>query len=153
MANAVADYTASLDVQYDVVEDAEQEALLPEINLDEDEQDALAFPIDTSRQTEGGQETVDDRLMALFRAILEVELLMQQDPGNLELNQALARAREEYRWTSEYAIDTGAEQVGLSDEEREAAERAASGEAEEEEVQGEAPDADEAAILQAQIEE
>jgi hypothetical protein len=47
----------------------------------------------------------------------------------------LARAREEYRWSKEYALDTGAQQVGLTPEEKEAAERAASGEAEEVEAE------------------
>jgi hypothetical protein len=65
----------------------------------------------------------------------------------------LARVREEYRWTKEYALDTGADQVGLSDEEREAAEKAASGESQEEEVQGTEPNADDAARLQKQIED
>jgi hypothetical protein len=73
LAENLADYTASLDVQYDVVEDAEQESLLPEVNLDEDDQDALAFPIDASRQTEGGQADVDFRLMQLFKDVIEVE--------------------------------------------------------------------------------
>jgi len=105
----LADYTASLDVQYDVVEDAEQESLLPEVNLDEDEQDALNFPIDTSRQTEGGQADVDFRLMQLFKNIIEVERELANDEQNLELANSLARAREEYRWTKEYALDTGAD--------------------------------------------
>jgi colicin import membrane protein len=47
----------------------------------------------------------------------------------------LARAREEYRYTREYAIDTAAQQAGLSDEEREAAERAASGEPEDDGIE------------------
>jgi hypothetical protein len=34
---ALADYQASLDVNSDVVDDANQESLLPEITLDEDE--------------------------------------------------------------------------------------------------------------------
>jgi len=37
LAQSVMDYQASLDVQYDVVEDAEQEGLLPEVNLTEDD--------------------------------------------------------------------------------------------------------------------
>jgi hypothetical protein len=41
--------------------------------LDEDAEDALAFPIDTARATEGGQADVDFLLMQLFRAQLEVE--------------------------------------------------------------------------------
>jgi hypothetical protein len=46
---ALIDYTASLDVRFDVVEAADQESLLPEVVLDEDEEDALAFPVDTAR--------------------------------------------------------------------------------------------------------
>lgn len=153
LGDALADYTASLDVQYDVVEDAEQESLLPEVNLDEDEQDALAFPIDASRQTEGGQADVDFRLMQLFKNVIEVERELANDEGNLDLATTLARAREEYRWTKEYAIDTGADQVGLTPEEKEAAEKAASGESQEEEVVAEPPSQEQADILQKQIEE
>jgi hypothetical protein len=151
LAEALVDYTASLDVQYDVVEDAEQERLLPEVTLDEDEQDALAFPIDTSRQVEGGQDDVDFRLKQLFRSILEVEAQLAASDGDLEMQSALARAREEYRWSKEYAVDTGPQQAGLTPEEKEAAERAASGEAEE--VEAEEPNEEMAAKLEAQIAE
>jgi hypothetical protein len=36
------------------------------------------------------------------------------------LANLLARAYEEYRWTRQYAEDTGADQVGLSQEEKDA---------------------------------
>jgi hypothetical protein len=70
---ALNDYTAGLDVQFDVVDDADQESLLPEVVLDEDEQDNLAFPIDASRSTEGGQADVTFRLMQMFDAVIEAE--------------------------------------------------------------------------------
>jgi hypothetical protein len=70
LSEAIIDFQSSLDVQYDVVEDAEAEALLPEVELDEDEQDALAFPVDTARQQEGGQNDVQFRLMQLFDSML-----------------------------------------------------------------------------------
>jgi hypothetical protein len=60
-------------VRYDVAEAADQEALLPDVVLDEDEQDALAFPIDTARATDGGQADVTFRLMQLFEVVTEVE--------------------------------------------------------------------------------
>jgi hypothetical protein len=149
LSEAVVDYSASLDVKYDVVEDAEAETLLPEVNLNEDETDALAFPIDAARQVEGGNQDVTFRLMQLFRAILDVETQLAQSDSDLELATALARAREEYRWTKEYAVDTGADQVGLNEEERAAAERAASGE--EEEAEAAPPNENMQAILEKQI--
>jgi hypothetical protein len=51
--------------------------------LDEDEEDALAFPIDTARATEGGQADVKFRLMQLFRAILDVEAILAENEGDL----------------------------------------------------------------------
>jgi hypothetical protein len=98
--------------------------------LNEDEEDALSFPIDTARSTQGGQSEVQFRLMQLFTAILDVEDLLADIENDLQLKTALARAREEYRWTKDYAIETGPTQVGLTDEEKAAAERAASGEPE-----------------------
>jgi hypothetical protein len=58
MAASLLDYTVGLDVQYDVVDDAEQENLLPEVVLDEDETDALSFPVDTARAIDGGESDV-----------------------------------------------------------------------------------------------
>jgi hypothetical protein len=140
LKEAVTDYRASIDVSFDVVEDAEQESLLPAVELDEDAEDALAFPVDTARATEGGQADVDFLLMQLFRAILDVEELLEDSNGDIQFQTALARAREEYRWTKEYALDTAAQQAGLTDEERAAAERAASGEPEDDGIVAEAPD-------------
>jgi len=91
--------------------------------------------------------------MQLFKDIITIEQELGEDEGNLDLQTALARAREEYRWTKEYAIDTGADQVGLSDEEREAAEKAASGEAEVVEVVAEAPKKEDADRIQKALEE
>jgi len=64
----------------------------------------------------------------------------------------LARAREEYRWTKEYAISTAPDQAGLTDEERAAAERAAAGEPEDDGIVEEAPNDVLAAQLEADIE-
>jgi hypothetical protein len=43
------------------------------------------------------------------------------------LASALARAREEYRFTKQYSVDTAASQAGATPEEIAAAEREASG--------------------------
>jgi len=115
---ALVDYTQSLDVRFDVVEAADQESLLPEVVLDEDEEDALAFPVDSARQTEGGQDQVVTRMKQLYDAILRADAAYASSDEDLELANVLARAYEEYRWTKQYAADTYVEQVGLSEEER-----------------------------------
>lgn len=76
---------------------------------------------------------------------------MFDDEGDLQLQQALARAREEYRWTKQYAIDTLPDQEGLSDEEKEAAQRAAAGEPADDGIEDKEPDPDAAAELQRKI--
>lgn len=128
VASALIDFQAGLDVQYDVVEDAQAESFLPEVVFDEDEQDALAFPIDAARSVEGGQADVDFRLLQLFDAILDAEKNLAENDGDLGYQNLLARAREEYRYTKDYASKTAAQQAGLSEEEKAAAEAAASGE-------------------------
>lgn len=129
-AEALNDYTAGLDVQFDVVEAVEQENLLPGIVLTEDDEDALNFPIDAARSVEGGASDVQFRLMQLFDEVIEKEFDLQAESGDAELQEALARAREHYRWTKEYALETAAEQAGATPEEIAAAQRAASGEPE-----------------------
>ena len=96
--------------------------------MTEDEEDALMFPIDAARSTEGGQADVTFRLMQLYDAVIDAEFNLRNDSEDPELQTALARAREEYRYTKEYAIDTAAQQEGATAEEIAAAERAASGE-------------------------
>jgi hypothetical protein len=128
LAEALVDSEAGLDVQYDVVDAADQESLLPEVVLTEDEEDALMFPIDAARSTEGGQADVTFRLMQLYDTVIDAEFNLRNDSEDSELQTALARAREEYRYTKEYAIDTAAQQEGATPEEIAAAERAASGE-------------------------
>jgi hypothetical protein len=152
LAEALVDYTAGLDVAYDVVDAADQETLLPEVVLIEDEEDALMFPIDAARSTEGGQSDVTFRLMQLYDSVIDAEFNLRSDSGDPELQTALARAREEYRYTKEYAVDTAAQQEGATPEEIAAAERAASGEVDDgiEEV---AIDPDAAAELERQIAE
>jgi hypothetical protein len=146
---ALTDYSAGLDVQFDVVEAARQEELLPEVVLTEDDEDALTFPVDTARAKLGGGKEVTARLMQLFDAINGVESALALDKENTELAAALARARAEFSFTEEYALATVAQQEGATAAEIAAAERAASG-------QGDVPvvavPADAAAKLQAQIE-
>lgn len=83
----------------------------------EDEEDALAFPIDVARGIEGGQADVTTRLMQLFDAVIEAEFNLESDPADTDLATALARAREEYRFTKAYAVDTAAQQAGATPEE------------------------------------
>lgn len=150
LAEALVDYTQGLDVQFDVVADAEQEALLPEVTLTEDEEDALSFPIDAARQSEGGQDDVQALLMVMFNDVLEAERLLAEDSADLDLQGNLAVAREQYRFTKQYAADSASQQVGLSEEELEALVKAASGE--EEEIEEVPIDENIAAELAAELE-
>jgi hypothetical protein len=125
---ALNDYSAGLDVQFDVVEAARQEELLPEVTLTEDDEDALMFPVDAARAKLGGQAEVEARLMVLFDAINALEGELALDKENTELAAALARARADFTFTEEYSLDTLAQQEGATAEEIAAAERAASGE-------------------------
>lgn len=56
------DYDAALDVQFDVVEAVGQEALIPEVVLDEDAEEDLRTPINLSR-TKNRRTTRDPRLV------------------------------------------------------------------------------------------
>lgn len=103
---ATTDFGAGLDVQFDVVEAARQEELLPEVTLSEDDEDALMFPVDTARAKTGGEKEVAARLMQLFDAINAVEGELARDKENTELASALARARAEFFFTEEYAEET-----------------------------------------------
>jgi hypothetical protein len=63
----------------------------------------------------------------------------------------LAKARETYTWSKDYAINTLVDQVGLSEEEKAAAQKAASGEVQEDAIEAVAVSADEEAKLKKQI--
>lgn len=117
---AFIDYEASLDAKVDVQAAADQELLLPETVLTEDEEDALMFPIDTSRQTEGGQDDIVYKLMQLFDTVTLAEAALALDSNNQELQTVLSRAWKEYNFTKIYADSTAADQAGLTEEERQA---------------------------------
>lgn len=121
--------------------------------MDEDEEDALAFPVDAARALEGGQADVDFRLMQLFDGILEAEAQVLANDGDLEFQNVLARARTEYQFTKNYAVRTAADQAGLTPEEKEAAERAASGEPEDDGIEEVPVDPEEEARLIKAIED
>jgi len=53
--------------------------------LDEDERDALAFPIDTARQSEGGQDNVMFRLKQLFQTVIDTEAQLAEDRQDLDV--------------------------------------------------------------------
>lgn len=91
--------------------------------MTEDEQDALAFPIDTARQVEDGQKDVIFRLKSLFETVIAAEFAYGAN-DDIEFANALARAKEDYRYTKEYATDTYTQQVGLTEEEIKAIEDA-----------------------------
>lgn len=103
------------------MDDVNAENLLPSIEFTEDETDALGFPVDTSRQLVGGGASIDTHLKRMFRDVLLIENELAANPGDLDLQNALARAKEEYRWTKDYVIKTGPDQAGLTEEERAAA--------------------------------
>ena len=84
--------------------------------MDEDEEDALAFPIDAARASDGGQDDVLFRLKQLFQTVIDVEAQLAEDREDLDVASQLARAREEYRFTKEYAADTASQQTGLTAE-------------------------------------
>jgi hypothetical protein len=70
---------------FDVQEQVSSENLLPEVVLTEDDEDALMFPIDSSRAIAGGQANADDRLMELFNDMLQLENLLTNDQQNVQL--------------------------------------------------------------------
>jgi hypothetical protein len=90
--------------------------------------------------------------MQLFDNILDIEQQLIDSDGDLQIQNALARAREEYRWTLEYVIDTAAQQAGISEEEKAEAERIASGEEPDDGIEVPEMEADAAAAIQAEIE-
>jgi len=124
---ALVDYSASLDVAYDVVEDVQQEALLPEIVLTEDEEDEYKIPVDEARAVAGGSKLIEGTLMSLFDRITADEEALGLDKENTALQGALARARAQYSFTEEWGTSTAAKQEGLTPEEKAAAELRASG--------------------------
>lgn len=89
-------------------------------------------------------------LQQMYRTVIEHEFLLEGARDDVEVQYALSRAREEYGYAKEHAIDTAADQEGLTAEEIAAALREASGEvAAVEEV---AVDANTEAELRAEIE-
>jgi hypothetical protein len=69
------------------------------------------------------------RLMGLFDVLTALENAFAIDSTNLQLAAELARAKENYRYTKQYAVATAAAQEGATPEEIAAAQREASGEA------------------------
>lgn len=61
-------------------------------------------------------------MMSMFDDITALEGRLSLDKENSEIQAALARARANYVFTGEYDTETAAKQVGLTDEERAAAE-------------------------------
>lgn len=76
---ALLDYNAALDVQFDVVEAVGQEALMPEVVLDEDEEDELKEPLDAARLRDGGNADIYEIRKKLFDEITKLESLNRKD--------------------------------------------------------------------------
>jgi hypothetical protein len=53
--------------------------------LTEDDEDALMFPIDSSRAIAGGQASAESRQMDLFNDMLALENLLSNDQQNVQL--------------------------------------------------------------------
>jgi hypothetical protein len=119
---ALVDYSASLDVAYDVVEAVQQENLLPEIVLTEDEEDEIKVPVDAARAETGGQATIEKLFMSLFDVIIKNEENLSKDKESVAFQNALARSKAEYSFTESYEKSTAAKQEGLTPEEKLAAE-------------------------------
>jgi hypothetical protein len=83
--DALNDFNASVQVRFDVAEQVNSEKLLPEVVLSEDDEDALMFPIDSSRVIEGGQQKIETYLMDLFNEMLTLENFLSNDSQNVQL--------------------------------------------------------------------
>jgi hypothetical protein len=70
---ALIDKKAALDVQFDVPEAVNAEELMPEVTLTVDEESDLQAPIDTFRETDGGDRDIYELMKTLFDDVLDYE--------------------------------------------------------------------------------
>lgn len=100
---ALIDFNAALDVQFDVLEAVEQEALIPEYTLTEDEEDDLMTPIKDARAIDGGQANIKELLKRLFTDVTSLETQLAKDKENMDIQVALGKARVVYEFSNDYA--------------------------------------------------
>lgn len=111
------DYDAALDVQFDVVEAVGQEALIPEVVLDEDAEEDLRTPINLSRTKTGGQHEIHDLLKGLFDNITTLETKLAHDKEDRDVQASLGKARTIYDFSSRYSDETASKQEGITADE------------------------------------
>jgi len=111
---ALLDFNAALDVQFDVPEAVNAEELMPEVTLSEDEESDLQIPITTFRETDGGDVDIHALLKSLFDDVLDYENQLTRDKENRDIQDALGRARVVYEFSTDYADETVADQVGAA---------------------------------------
>jgi hypothetical protein len=109
---ALLDFNAALDVQFDVVEDVGQEALIPEVVLTEDEEEELMQPIKDARAKDGGAADIKELMKRLFDDVTGLETKLSKDKENRDTQDSLGRARVVYDFTKSYSDETASKQEG-----------------------------------------
>jgi len=70
---ALIDFNAALDVEFDVKEAVNQEKLIPTVTLTEEEEEELTYPIKDARAKDGGQADITTLMKKLFDNVSNLE--------------------------------------------------------------------------------
>lgn len=105
-------YNASLDVRFDLEEEMRQEALIPQVDLDDTQMDQIISQIESLRNTDGGDADIDLVLQDSYQSVLDLEKKAAKNKQDVDLAKELAMARETYDYMKTTVKDSVDKQKG-----------------------------------------